>query len=135
MYLLRDDYNPQVRLKVNGFDQLPRFICKVWKHMSMNSKLFLLVSVSTCALVGNAVAGQPFQLSDAQMDRVVAGAAGSAIGLADALGNLEAQTVTLTLGSAGQGTALAIGLSAASASSLLSPAAASSRSAAVARAP
>jgi hypothetical protein len=71
------------------------------------------------------------------MDRVVAGAVGSASGVADALGNLEAQTVTFTLSSADalHGNALATGLSAASASSLLSPAAASSRSAAIARAP
>lgn len=103
----------------------------------MNSKLLFLVGASMFAAVGNASAGQPLALSDTQMDRVVAGTAGSAIGLADALGNLEAQTVTLTLGSADtvHGTALAIGLSAAAASSLLSPAAASSQSAAVARAP
>ena len=103
----------------------------------MYRKSLLLVSASVFAVAVNAAAGQPVRLSDAQMDRVVAGTAGSAIGLADALGNLDAQTVTLTLSSADavHGTALAIGLSAASASSLLSPATASSRSAAVARAP
>jgi hypothetical protein len=103
----------------------------------MKSKLLLLVGASIFALTDAAVAGQPLMLSDAQMDRVVAGAVGSATGLADAVGNLEAQTVTLTLSSADSvhGTALAIGLSAASASSLLSPAAASSGSVAVARAP
>lgn len=53
------------------------------------------------------------------------------------MGNLEAQTVTFALGSADSvtGSALATGLSTASASSLLSPAAATSKSAAIARAP
>ena len=103
----------------------------------MKNKLLLLAGASTFALAGAVVAGQLVTLSDAQMDRVVAGAMGSAKGLADALGNLEAQTVTFTLGSADSvhGSALATGLSAASASSLLSPALASSRSAAIARAP
>ena len=103
----------------------------------MKQKLLLLASASMFALAGTAVAGQPLKLSDAQMDRVVAGVVGSAVGLADALGNLQAQTVTLTLGSAdsARGNALAMGLSAASASSLLTPAVASSRSAAIAKAP
>ena len=103
----------------------------------MNNKLLLSAGASTFALAGAAIAGQPLTLSDAQMDRVSAGAVGSASSVADALGNLEAQTVTLTLSSADavHGNALAMGLSAASASSLLSPAAASSRSVAVARAP
>jgi hypothetical protein len=103
----------------------------------MIKRMLLFASASTFAILGAAVAGQPVKLSDAQMDRVVAGAVGAASGVADALGNLEAQTVTLTLSSAdsAQGNALAMGLSAASASSLLSPAAASSRSAAIARAP
>ena len=103
----------------------------------MKKKLLLLVSVSTFILAGAPIAGQPLSLSDVQMDRVVAGAVGLATGLAGALGNLEAQTVTVTLGSAdsAHGNALAMGLSAASASSLLSPAVASSRSAAIARAP
>jgi electron transfer flavoprotein alpha/beta subunit len=103
----------------------------------MKKKLLLLVGVSTLILASAPIAGQPLSLSDAQMDRVAAGAVGSATGLADALGNLEAQTVTLTLGSAdsAQGNALAMGLSAASASSLLAPAVARSRSAAIARAP
>jgi hypothetical protein len=69
------------------------------------------------------------------MDRVTAGAVGSATSLADASGNLGAQTLTLALGSADLGSALATGLSTASASSLLSPAAATSKSAASARAP
>jgi hypothetical protein len=103
----------------------------------MKSKLLLLVGAFTFASAGFTNAGQPLTLSDAQMDRVVAGAVGSAAGVADALGNLDAQTVTLTLSSADavHGNALAMGLSAASASSLLSPAAASSRSVALARAP
>jgi hypothetical protein len=103
----------------------------------MKNKLFLFAGASMIVLAGAALAGQPLTLSDAQMDRVSAGAVGSASGVADALGNLEAQTVTFTLSSADwvHGNALATGLSAASASSLLSPAVASSRSAAVARAP
>lgn len=103
----------------------------------MKSKLLVLAGALTLASAGVANAGQPVMLSDAQMDRVVAGAVGAASGVANALGNLEAQTVTLTLSSAdsAQGNALAMGLSAASASSLLSPALASSRSAAIARAP
>ena len=102
----------------------------------MKNKLLLLAG-ALFALAGAAIAGQPLTLSDAQLDRVVAGAVGSAVGAADALGNLQAQTVTLALSSAdsAQGNALAMGLSAASASSLLSPAATSSRSAAIARAP
>ena len=103
----------------------------------MKNKLLLLAGATAFALAGAAVAGQPLTLSDAQMDRVVAGAVGSASGVADALGNLEAQTVTFTLSSADSvhGNALATGLAAASASSLLSPAVAASRSAAIARAP
>jgi hypothetical protein len=103
----------------------------------MKNKLLLLVGASVLALVSGATCGQPLMLSDAQMDCVAAGAVGSATGLAVALGNLEAQTVTLALSSAdsGHGTALATGLSAASAASLLSPAAATSRAAATARAP
>ena len=103
----------------------------------MKEKLLLFAGASMFVLAGTAVAGQPLRLSDAQMDRVVAGAVGSAVGLADALGNLQAQTVTLTLSSAdsAHGNALAMGLSAASAASLLSPAVASSLSAAIARAP
>jgi hypothetical protein len=90
------------------------------------------------ALVSPAAAGQqPLRLSDAQMDRVTAGAVGSATSLADALGNLQAQTLTFTLGSvdSGNGGAFAAGLSTASASSLLSPAAATSKSSAMARTP
>jgi hypothetical protein len=105
----------------------------------MKNKLLLLLAASTFGLSGGAaVAGQPLMLSDAQMDRVVAaGALGSATSLAEALGNLNAQTVTLSLGSVDvlQGSAVAIGLSTASASSLSAPAVASSRSAAIARAP
>ena len=103
----------------------------------MKYKLGLLAGASALALASATTWGQPLVLSDAQMDRVAAGAVGSATGLADALGNLQAQTVTLALSSAdsGHGTALATGLSAASAASFLSPAAASARSAATARAP
>jgi hypothetical protein len=103
----------------------------------MKNKVLLLASVSSFALSSTAIAGQPVRLSDTQMDRVVAGAVGSAIGLADALGNLEAQTLTLTLSSADatHGTALAIGLSSASSASLLAPAVTSSKSSAIARAP
>ena len=103
----------------------------------MKQKLLLFASASMFALAGTAVAGQPLKLSDAQMDRVAAGALASAIGLADALGNLQAQTVALALASvdSADGNALAIGLSAASASSSLSPAVAGSLSAAIARAP
>ena len=87
-------------------------------------------------ITGAAIAGQPVTLSDVQMDRVVAGVVGSATGRAEALGNLGAQSVTLTLSSADavQKNSLAIGLSTASASSFNSPAVASSRSAALARA-
>jgi|SRR6516162_2490358 hypothetical protein len=103
----------------------------------MKNKVLLLAFVGGFALSGTAIARQPMRLSDAQMDRVVAGAVSSAVGLAEALGNLEAQTLTFTLSSAdaAHGTALALGLSSASASSLLVPAATSSRSSAVARAP
>jgi hypothetical protein len=103
----------------------------------MKNKLLLLAGASMFTLTGAAIAGQPVLLSDAQMDRVVSGAVGSATGVAEALGNLEAQTVTFALSSADSvhGNALATGLSSASASSLLSPAAAASRSTAIARAP
>jgi hypothetical protein len=103
----------------------------------MKTKLLLLAGAASFAFASVAAAGQPVVLSDAQMGRVAAGAVGSATSLADALGNLEAQTVTLTLTTADavHGTSLATGLSAASASSLLSPAVATSRSAALARAP
>jgi len=103
----------------------------------MKNKVLLLASAWSFALSSTAIAGQPVALSDAQMDRVVAGAVASATGLADALGNLEAQTLTFTLSSADaiHGTALSTGLSSASASSLLVPAVASSKSSAIARAP
>ena len=103
----------------------------------MRKKLLLLAGAAAVMLASAATAAQPVHLSDAQIDRVTAGAVGSATSLADALGNLDAQTVTLALTSADKlhGTSLATGLSAASASSLLSPAIASSRSAAIARAP
>jgi hypothetical protein len=39
----------------------------------MKTKLLLLAGASTLALAGAAVAGQPVRLSDAQMDRLVAG--------------------------------------------------------------
>jgi hypothetical protein len=110
----------------------------VWSGVTpMKNKFRLLFGASMFAFPIAATAGQPVVLSDAQMDRVVAGAVASAAGLADALGNLEAQTLTFTLSSADaiHGTALALGLSSASASSLLVPAAASSKSAAIARAP
>jgi hypothetical protein len=103
----------------------------------MKNKVLLLAFAWSFALASAASAGQPIVLSDAQMDRVVAGAVASATGLADALGNLEAQTLNFTLSSADaiHGNALAIGLSSASASSLLVPAVASSKSSAIARAP
>jgi hypothetical protein len=103
----------------------------------MKNKFRLLLGASMFAFAGAATAGQPVVLSDAQMDRVVAGAVGSATGLADAFGNLEAQTLSFTLSSADavHGTALAIGLSTASASSLLLPAIATSKSSAIARTP
>lgn len=103
----------------------------------MKAQFLPLAAAWMFALVSPATAGQPLTLSDAQMDRVTAGAVGSATSLADAWGNLEAQTLTFTLGSvdSGTGSALATGLSTASASSLLSPAAASSKSSAIARAP
>ena len=100
--------------------------------------LFLpLATAGMFALVSPAAAGQPLRLSDTQMDRVTAGAVGSASGLANARGNLEASTLTFALGSVDSGTggALATGLSSASASSLLSPAAAMSKSSAIARSP
>src|SRR5262249_49442071 len=104
---------------------------------SMKVKFFLFASGCTFALASGATAGQPVTLSDGQMDRVVAGAVGSANSLADALGNLEAQTLTFTLSTADSlhGNALATGLSSASASSLLAPAVAASRSSAIARTP
>jgi hypothetical protein len=103
----------------------------------MKTKFLLLAGPWTVLLASAAIAGQPLSLSDAQMDRVVAGTVASATGLADALGNLEAQTLTFTLSSVDvvHGTALATGLSSASASSLLVPAVASSKSSAIARAP
>jgi hypothetical protein len=103
----------------------------------MRNKFILFAAASTLACAGTAIAGQPVRLTDAQMDRVVAGAVGSATGLAEALGNLEAQTLSFTLGDtdATQGTALAMGLSTASASSLLLPAVATSKSSAIARTP
>jgi hypothetical protein len=103
----------------------------------MSNKVLLLASACSFALSSTAIAGQPVTLSDAQMDRVVAGAIGSATSLADALGNLQAQTLTVTLGSADSvhGSALALGLSTASASSLLLPARATSKSSAIARTP
>ena len=103
----------------------------------MKNKVLLLASAWSFALAGTAIAGQPVALSDAQMDRVVAGGVGSASSLADALGNLQAQTLTFSLGSADSvnGTALAMGLSTASASSLLLPAVATSKSSAIARTP
>lgn len=103
----------------------------------MKTKFGLLAGASTFAFAAVAIAGQPVTLSDVQMDRVVAGAVASASGLADALGNLEAQTLTFSLGSADSvnGTALAMGLSTASASSLLLPAVAASKSSAIARTP
>jgi hypothetical protein len=60
----------------------------------MSNKVLLLASACSLALSTTAIAGQPMTLSDAQMDRVVAGAIGSATSLADALGNLQAQTLT-----------------------------------------
>ena len=103
----------------------------------MKTKVLLVASAWSFAMAGIAIAGQPMALSDAQMDRVVAGAGGSAAGRSDALGHRQAQTVTFALSSAdaAHGTALAVGLSSASASSLLVPAAASSKSFAIARAP
>jgi hypothetical protein len=103
----------------------------------MKNKVLLLAFAWSFALPSAAIAGQPVMLTDAQMDRVVAGTIASATGLADALGNLAAQTLTFTLSSADaiHGNALAIGLSSASASSLLVPAVASSKSSAIARAP
>jgi hypothetical protein len=103
----------------------------------MKKWLLLLAGASTFAFASAATGGQPMVLSDSQMDRVAAGAVGLATGSADALGNLEAQTVTLALSSADavHGTSLATGLSAASASSLLSPAVASSRAVAIAHVP
>src|SRR5438270_781459 len=86
-------------------------------------------------------AAAPLSLVDTANDReavrLTDGAVGSATSLADAWGNLEAQTVTFALGSAdsGTGSALPTALSTASASLLLSPAAATSKSAAMTQAP
>ena len=101
----------------------------------MKPQFLPLAAAWMSALVTPATAGQPLRLSDAQMDRVTAGAVGSATSSADASGNLAAQTLTFVLGSADLGSALATGLSTASASSLLSPATATSKSTAIARAP
>lgn len=102
----------------------------------MRNKFLLLAVASTLACAGTAIAGQPVRLTDTQMDRVTAGAVASAIGSAEALGNLAAQTLTFSLSTASvNGTALAMGLSTASASSLLLPAVAASKSSAIARTP
>src|SRR5436305_6387488 len=65
---------------------------------SMKAQFLPLAAAWMSALVTPATAGQPLRLSDAQMDRVTAGAVGSATSSADALGNLAAQTLTFVLG-------------------------------------
>jgi hypothetical protein len=102
----------------------------------MKTKSLLLASAWTFVLASAANAGQPLALSDAQMDRVVAaGGIAAATGQAGALGNLDAQTLTLALSSADQSSALAFGLASAAASSSVVPAAATSKSSTIARAP
>jgi hypothetical protein len=103
----------------------------------MQAPLLLVARTGLLLPISAATARQPLTLLDAQMDRMVAGSVASAIGLADGLCNLEAQTLTFTLGSADslQSSAVAIGSSIASAASMLAPAAAISQSSAVARAP
>jgi len=96
------------------------------------SKASLLSLFATWMFVcaGPASAGETMILTDAQLDRVVAGAVASAAGFADASGNLAAQTLTFALGTVDplQHAVVATGLSAASAASLMSPAAATATS-------
>ncbi len=91
----------------------------------------------TLLFLSPATAGHYVVLTDAEMDRVAAGAAASAVSAADALGNLAAETVTFTLSAADAAhqSALAIGLSTATAASFLSPAVATSVSSVIARSP
>ena len=91
----------------------------------------------TLLFLSPATAGNYVVLTDAEMDRVAAGAAASAVSAADALGNLAAETVPFTLGAADSAhqSALAIGLSTATAASFLSPAVATSVSSVIARSP
>jgi hypothetical protein len=101
----------------------------------MKLKFLYLVSTWMFIAIGPAFAGKVVILTDAQMDRLAAGAVASATGLAGASGNLAAQTLTFTLSTVdpSQHSALATGLSTASAASLLSPAVAESISSAIAQ--
>jgi ABC-type amino acid transport substrate-binding protein len=56
----------------------------------------MLAGASLIALAGAANAAQPMALSDAQMDRVTAGAAATANAAALALGDFDATTLTQT---------------------------------------
>lgn len=56
----------------------------------------MLTGASLIALAGVANAAQPMPLSDAQMDRVTAGAASTANAAALALGDFDATTLTQT---------------------------------------
>ena len=63
----------------------------------MTNKFFSLVAgAALLALAGTAYAEQPMQLSDKQMDGVTAGANATANAAALALGEVFADTVTLT---------------------------------------
>jgi hypothetical protein len=96
--------------------------------------LFLGFAICILGINGAAFAGEVKFLTDAQLDRVAAGALGSATGMGSASGNLAAQALTFTLSTVDplNQTVLATGLSTASAASLLAPAVATSSSSAIA---
>jgi hypothetical protein len=96
---------------------------------------FSLFATWMFVFAGSASAGKAVILTDAQLDRVAAGAVASATGLADASGNLAAQTLTFTLSTVDplQHAVVATGLSTASAASFMSPAAATATSSAFAQ--
>jgi hypothetical protein len=96
--------------------------------------VFLGFAICMFVVNGPAFAGEVKFLTDAQLDRVAAGALGLATGMGSASGNLAAQALTFTLSTVDplNQTVLATGLSAASAASLFAPAVATSGSSAIA---
>jgi hypothetical protein len=96
--------------------------------------VFLGFAIFSVGINGPAIAGEVKFLTDAQLDRVAAGALGLATGMGSASGNLAAQALTFTLSTVDplNQTVLATGLSTASAASLLAPAVATSGSSAIA---
>jgi len=62
----------------------------------MSKFLSLLAGGALLALASTAYAGQPLQLTPTQMDNVTAGATGIANGMALAIGDVFADTVTQT---------------------------------------